>query len=231
MLRHCPRCDLRFSSASELTEHQRIDHEPGVVVGGRFHYPTTRSVEPLYADLVEPSPSRPRRYLVIANQTLRSPELEAEVLGRMGRDPAEFLVLVPATHSGDYPREPRARPSAAIRPASDEAGLAQARWRLRQTVAVLRRAGAAVSGQLGPADPFEAASEIVQEQHIDEVIMSTLTPEVSRWTAMDVPARIRRQLGVPVTVVAASGGTSDRTEPQDVTPDRPPASTASPTGE
>jgi hypothetical protein len=206
MVRHCPRCDLRFASASELTEHQTIDHEPGITVGERFHYPTRRSLQPLYADLVEPSVVPPRRYLVIANQTLHSPELEAEVLQRIGSVPVEFVVLVPATHSADYAREPFARPVEAIRPATDEAGLAQARWRLRQTVEVLRRAGAAVYGQLGPADPFEAAMAIVERQHVDEVIMSTLAPDRSRWAAMDVPARIRRQLGVPVIVVAASLG-------------------------
>lgn len=202
MVRHCPRCELRFPSEGEVIEHLSVDHDADVRVFERFRYPEQRPREPLYADLGEPS-AAPRRYLVVANQTLGSRALQAEVVRRIEEGPAEVVVLVPATHSADYPTGPAEGPSDEVRPAPDEPGLAQARWRLRTTVEGLRRAGASVYGQLGPADPYEAAGAMLEQEPFDEVIMSTLSPEISRWLAMDVPARIRRRLGIPVTVVSA----------------------------
>jgi hypothetical protein len=203
MIHHCHRCELRFRSDSELTEHLSIDHDADVTVFERFHYPSEQRLEPLYADLVE-TPARGRRYLVVANQTLHSPELEGEVLARLEEGPAEVIVLVPATHSADYGR-PVAEAGVPARPTPDEPGLAQARWRLRRTIGALREGGAVVTGYLGPADPFAAVAELIAREPVDEIIMSTLPAEASRWLALDVPARIRRRLEVPVTLVSASG--------------------------
>lgn len=200
MVRHCPRCELRFASEPELAEHLSVDHDADIAMVERFSYPSSREAKPLYADLVEPG-SGHRRLLVVANQTLRSPALTAEVLRRLEEGPAEIIVLVPATHTADYPHRGSGAP-ATVRPMPDEPGLAQARWRLRRTVEALRAQGATVYGQLGPADPYEAAGRLLESQQFDEVIMATLPAASSRWLAMDVPTRIRRIYGIPVTVVS-----------------------------
>jgi hypothetical protein len=201
MVRHCPRCELRFRSEAELTEHLSVDHDADVSVFERFRYEAAHPLQPLYADLVEPTPPARKRFLVVANQTLHSSELEDVIHDRLRSGPAEVVVLVPATHTADYPGASAGGPRTRVAP--DEPGLAQARWRLRKTVEGLRAQGAAVFGMLGPADPYAAVAELVERQRFDEIIMSTLPPEASRWLAMDVPTRIRRLLGVPVTVVSA----------------------------
>jgi hypothetical protein len=44
----------------------------------------------------------------------------------------------------------------------------------------------------------------VNRDHYDEIIISTLSPRVSRWLHMDVPHRLN-VLGLPVTTVSARG--------------------------
>src|SRR5690606_19764686 len=83
----------------------------------------------------------------------------------------------------------------------DEVGLAQARFRLRQAVEALRAAGIHVEGEVGVADPFHAVENAVEHVPADEVILSTLPRGLSRWLDADLPSRIERRLGLPVTTL------------------------------
>lgn len=109
-------------------------------------------------------------------------------------------VLVPAT-----PASHQDQTAAAAAPAheasTDDAGVALARWRLRTTVEQMRAAGVDAAGEVGPADPYSAVCEVLSRERIDEIMLSTLPPSTSRWLNVDLPGRLRRQTGRPVTVL------------------------------
>jgi GABA permease len=130
-----------------------------------------------------------RSYLVVGNQTLDSPELEAAIAERMAAGPAEFHVVVPATpiQRGLTWDEDEAR--------------ATAEQRLADALERFRAAGAAVTGEVGHRDPVEATEDALRGREVDEVLLSTLPPGISRWLGQDVPTRLKGSVLVPVTVV------------------------------
>lgn len=138
--------------------------------------------------------------LIAANQTLCSDELIAAVLVRNAAGDATFRIVVPAT--------PLSRQEQALRHSEHpgavfgESGpVAVARMRLRQATALLAEAGIAVTGDVGDPDPYKAVLTAAKHGTVEEVIVSTLPRRLSRWLAGDVPQRLRRRLGVPVTQV------------------------------
>jgi hypothetical protein len=133
-------------------------------------------------------------YLIVANQTLSSPTLMAAVRERIDADTARFHVVVPATpvpHALTW----------------DEAEAeAAAQERLVAVLGRLKAMGAEAAGEVGCADPVAATEDALRNQVVDEIILSTLPSGVSRWLGQDVPARLRRAVSVPVTVVTARDG-------------------------
>jgi hypothetical protein len=131
-------------------------------------------------------------YLIVANQTLSSPTLMVEVRERAQAADVRFHVVVPATpipHALTW----------------DEAeARAAAQERLDDGLGRLRSLGAQAGGEVGCADPVAATQDALRGQEVDEVILSTLPSGVSRWLGQDVPARLRRAVSVPVTVVTAT---------------------------
>lgn len=152
------------------------------------------------------------RYLVVANQTLGGQKLLDAIRDRMSRGPAEFWVLAPATPktqlvtdfgalSGAFPVDPTVLPTAAeIR---DE-GIALARANLDTELSRLREIGATADGAVGDPNPIAAIEKALAEQQYDEVILSTLPPGISRWLALDLPHRVKRRCGLPLTVITAA---------------------------
>jgi hypothetical protein len=61
--------------------------------------------------------------------------------------------------------------------------------------------GATVSGEVGHRDPIEATEDALRGREVDEVLLSTLPPGISRWLGQDVPSRLKGSVLVPVTVV------------------------------
>ena len=49
------------------------------------------------------------------------------------------------------------------------------------------------------------AAKVIEREHFDEAIVSTLPARVSRWLHRDLPHRVE-ELGLPVTVVTAEQG-------------------------
>jgi hypothetical protein len=84
----------------------------------------------------------------------------------------------------------------------DEARAA-ARARLDNALDRLRATGATVTGEIGHRDPVEATEDALRGRHVDEVILSTLPPGISRWLGQDVPTRLKGSILVPVTVITA----------------------------
>jgi hypothetical protein len=149
-----------------------------------------------------------RRYLVVANQTLGGDQLLEQLRERMEAGPSHFHVLVPATPADKLePHLVYQDPTKGRRKASaEELGWAAARQRLHEELLRLRRLGAEVDGEVGEADPVAAIKEVLSSQQVDEIILSTLPQRRSRWLARDLPSRVRRDFGLPVTHVVSEPG-------------------------
>jgi hypothetical protein len=66
--------------------------------------------------------------------------------------------------------------------------------------------GAEVDGEVGEPDLVAAIKEALSSQQVDEIILSTLPHRRSRWLAQDLPGRVRRDFGLPVTHVVSEPG-------------------------
>jgi nucleotide-binding universal stress UspA family protein len=130
-------------------------------------------------------------FLIVANQTLASPTLAAAVAERVERGDASFHVVVPAT-----PVQHRLT-------WDEDESQAAAQERLDAVLRRLGDLGVAATGEIGASDPVAAACDALRYRQIDEVLLSTLPPGLSRWIGMDVPTRLRASTSVPVTVVSA----------------------------
>lgn len=134
-----------------------------------------------------------RSYLVVGNQTLAGPELKAAIAERIARgDPTHFHVVVPATPIQDGFTW------------DEDKAYAAAQERLDATLTNLRSMGAEASGEVGHKDPVEAARDAMRRHSVDEVILSTLPPGISRWLGQDAPSRLKASISVPVVVVTAA---------------------------
>ncbi len=133
------------------------------------------------------------RYLVIANLTLVSDELYDLIRERAERGSAELHVVVPA-----------ARDPSTWRSHVEDEDAAAARKRLDAAIERFSALGIDVQGEVGDASPVQAIGDVLRRgEAFDEVILSTLPPGPSRWLRMDLPARIERASGLPVTHVTA----------------------------
>jgi hypothetical protein len=130
-------------------------------------------------------------YLIVANQTLSSPTLAIAVEERAAAGDASFYVVVPATHV----------PHGLTW--NEQEAIEAAQARLVAILDRLRSLGAVATGEVGSEDPIAAAQDALRTVEVDEIILSTLPSGISRWLGQDVPARLRRAVSVPVTVVTA----------------------------
>jgi hypothetical protein len=79
--------------------------------------------------------------------------------------------------------------------------------RLRAALATLRAEGIEAHGQIAHPDPYTATMQVIEDERVDEVIVSTLPGERSGWLRRDVVERLRKDAGVPVEHVVASVAT------------------------
>jgi hypothetical protein len=154
----------------------------------------------------------PRRYLVIANQTLAEAELTEAIHRRLKAGPSSFYVLVPNTDHGDLAaRLSRAAPiaPAAGDATADHQATEHAQHRLGQLLDDLRRLepDIDVDGDVGVADPLAAVGDLLATRQFDEIILSTLPQPISKWLGMDLPHRLHRQVGLPVTTITTKRAT------------------------
>src|SRR3954470_4241087 len=103
-----------------------------------------------------------RRCLIVANQTLMSPQLREEVLRRRDAGDYDFHVVVPATHAHGTALW------------TEGHALAHARDALDAALGRFRSDGIDATGEVGDADPVLAVNDVVTRQGVDEIIVSTL---------------------------------------------------------
>jgi hypothetical protein len=132
----------------------------------------------------------PTRVLVVAHKTAATQPLLDAVRDRAGRPPVEFTLLVPATAHGLHKVvDPEDQDSAEA-----DGVLVDALPKLTAA------AGAEVHGLVGSTNPHVAIEDAVNIHGFDEIIISTLSPRVSRWLKLDLPSKLSG-LGLPVTTV------------------------------
>lgn len=122
--------------------------------------------------------------IVVATLTATSSDLMGALRARAERGPIEVTLLMPCHGPGLAGRE-------AIRGQLDAA------------LAAWREAGIEAEGVAGDADPMTAMGELWDPRRHDEVIVSTLPGQSSKWILSDLPHRVARLTGAPVTHVVA----------------------------
>jgi hypothetical protein len=136
-------------------------------------------VEHVVVDL-EKEASAEANVLVVANETVVGDALLGRMRERAAEGPASFLIVSPQSDAtaSEHPEAER---------------------RLRRALTMLRGEGLDVHGQIAHPDPFTAAVQAVQDERVDEIIVSTFPGEKrSNWLRGDVVNRLRKQTGLPV---------------------------------
>ena len=125
-----------------------------------------------------------RNVLVVANVTATSDELLDALLARTGNEATAFTLIVPATPVGG--------------------GRSAAREKLDEAVARLRAAGLEAEGAVGDSDPIVAVTEAWDPKRYDEILISTLPTALSKWLQTDLPHRVEKLTGAPVSHIVSS---------------------------
>jgi hypothetical protein len=127
--------------------------------------------------------------LVLANETIGGAKLLDTIRARHAQGDARFHVVVPQT---------RPRHGNVI---YDEAVRDSAQVRVDLALAFMREEGIEGSGEVGDADPLNAALDAVAEHGISEIIVSTLPASTSGWMKRDLIEALESDTGLPVTHV------------------------------
>jgi len=118
--------------------------------------------------------------LVVANETVLGSALLDSIKARAAKSPASFMLICPQSDL-------------------QMSGHPDADRRLRRALAALRGAGIDAHGQVAHPDPYTAAMHAVQDERVDEIIVSTFPGEArSSWLRKDLVSRLREATKLPV---------------------------------
>ena len=123
--------------------------------------------------------------LVVANETVVGEPLLAKIRERAAASPASFLII-----------SPQSDPTRSAHP--------EAERRLRRAISELRGEGIETHGQIAHPDPHAAVMQAVEEERIDEIIVSTFEGARSGWLRRDLVSRLKDDTGLPVEHVTAT---------------------------
>ena len=118
--------------------------------------------------------------LVIANETVLGGPLLDAIRARAARSPASFMIVSPQSDL-------------------QMSGHPDAESRLRRALAALRGAGIDAHAQIAHPDPYTAALQAVQDERVDEIIVSTFPGKArSSWLRKNLVTRLREATKLPV---------------------------------
>ena len=120
----------------------------------------------------------PANVLVVANQTVLGDALLERILARAEKGPASFLIISPQGEGGGSYEE--------------------AEKRLLRAVTRLRAQGLDAHGQISHPDPYTAVMQTIEDERVDEIILSTFPRARSGWMRRDLLERLRSDAKVPV---------------------------------
>jgi hypothetical protein len=116
--------------------------------------------------------------LVVANQTVLGEPLLDRIRARAAQSPAGFLIISPQGDSdGSYEEAER---------------------RLLRAVTLLRSDGLDVHGQISHPDPYAAVLQTLEDERVDELIVSTFPGSRSGWLRRDLLGRLRAATKLPI---------------------------------
>jgi hypothetical protein len=150
--------------------------------------------------------------LVVATQTVDSPDLVERLKERHREAPHRYTIISP--RSGNLTRE-------------------QVSAKLASTLAELYRDEIDATGQPMSPDPFQAVQNAIQHYRIDDILISTLSGEASKWLEEGLIGRVREitempvehfEAGRPAETVAAAVASGE--EPAAVGEGSPPGTTS-----
>jgi flavin-binding protein dodecin len=145
-------------------------------------------------------------YIVVANRTLGGEALTAQLGGIISTDPdASFQVVVPVirTAMSSFEIGGAMGGIAVLDAEAYTYAKVAAQERLDELLAWFRAVRVPASGHVVVGDPVPVVEALVAERECAGLIVSTLPSTLSRWVRMDLPQRLRRRVGIPVTVIAA----------------------------
>ena len=120
----------------------------------------------------------PANVLVVANQTVLGDALLERIQARAEKGPASFLIISPQGEGGGSYEE--------------------AEKRLLRAVTRLRAQGLDAHGQISHPDPHTAVMQAIEDERVDEIILSTFPRARSGWMRRDLLERLRSDAKVPV---------------------------------
>ena len=127
--------------------------------------------------------------LVVGTQTINSPDLVARLKERAAEKPHRYTVICP--RSGDLSRE-------------------QVCERLAATLAELYRDDIDATGQPMSPEPFAAITNAIDHYRIDEILISTLAGQQSKWVEEGLIDRVKEVTDLPVEHYEARGAAEQR---------------------
>lgn len=129
--------------------------------------------------------------LVVGTQTIASPELIAHLKGLAGQAPHRYTIICP--RSGDLSREDVVE-------------------RLARTLAELYRDEVDATGQPMSPEPFAAISNAIEHYRIDEILISTLAGQQSKWLEEGLIEQVQEITDKPVAHFEASAQVAGRSD-------------------
>jgi len=119
-----------------------------------------------------------KNVLVVANQTVLGEPLLAKIRERAAKGPVSFLIISP---QGD-----------------SEGNYEAAEKRLLRAVTLLRGEGIDVHGQISHPDPYAAVMQTMEDERVDEIIVSTFPNARSGWMRRDLIGRLQTDTKLPI---------------------------------